>query len=61
MSKWTAKFGPWRLCHTEKHMDYTAARKREIELKRQKGGSGFYRSIGRTFADLTRNSSPPDS
>jgi hypothetical protein len=38
----------------EQFMDYRGARKREIELKKQKGGEGFYKLIGRSFDDLTQ-------
>ena len=54
VSKWTAKFGPWRLVHSEQYSRYAEARKREIQLKRQKGGAGFYKLIGRTLDQLTR-------
>lgn len=50
-SKWTAKFGPWRLVHRERFEDYRGAREREIELKKQKGGEGFYKLIGRSYDD----------
>ena len=52
ISKWTAKFGPWRLVHAEQFTDYTGARKRELQLKKQKGGEGFYKLIGCTFDGL---------
>jgi putative endonuclease len=42
-SKWTAKFGPWKLVYSEPHTNYSAARRRELLLKRQKGGAGFFR------------------
>ena len=61
VSKWTAKFGPWRLVHTERYANYTDARKREIQLKRQKGGIGFYRLLGRTFEHLTGSIEPAGS
>ena len=54
VSKWTAKFGPWRLVHTEQFADYSGARKRELALKKQKGGEGFYKLIGRSFENLTQ-------
>jgi putative endonuclease len=53
ISKWTAKFGQWSLVHAERFGDYGGARKREIELKKQKGGEGFYKLIGRSFENLT--------
>jgi putative endonuclease len=52
ISKWTAKFGPWRLVHSERFANYRGARKREIELKKQKGGEGFYELVGRSFENL---------
>ncbi len=60
-SQWTARYIPWRLVHVEKFVDYRAARKREIELKRQKGGKGFYKLVGRSFADLTNAVKPTGS
>jgi putative endonuclease len=54
ISKWTAKFGPWRLVHMEPFVDYQGARKREIELKQQNSGEGFYKLIGRSFDDLSQ-------
>ena len=42
-------------------MDYSGARKREIELKKQRGGEGFYKLIGRSFDDLTQIGKPSDS
>jgi len=58
LSQWTAKFGPWRPVHAERSANYTEARKREIQLKRQKGGNGFYTLIGRTFENLTGATDP---
>ena len=46
LSTWTAKFIPWEMVHREIHPDYTAARKRELLLKKQKGGNGFFRLTG---------------
>ena len=43
---WTARFRPWALVHTERFDDYRAARSREIELKSQKAGWGFFRQTG---------------
>ncbi len=57
-SNWTSKFGPWRLVHTEPFSDYREARKREIELKKQKGGKGFYKLVGRSFKELTQREKP---
>ncbi len=61
VSKWTSKFGPWRLVHAEQFTGYSGARKRELELKKQKGGEDFYKLIGRTFDDLTQREEQSDS
>ena len=39
---WTKRYRPWTLVLSEQHPDYRSARKREIELKAQKGGKGFF-------------------
>ena len=41
-STWTARNRPWELVHVESYENYSEARKREVCLKRQKGGVGFY-------------------
>jgi predicted GIY-YIG superfamily endonuclease len=46
VSKWTKHRGPWTLRWTSEAMSITDARKLENELKRQKGGDGFYRITG---------------
>ena len=46
VSKWTKLRGPWRLIWASQPMDLSNARKLENELKRQKGGAGFYRLTG---------------
>ena len=46
VSKWTAKFRPWRLVHIEEFQSYSGAREREILLKKQKGGMGFFKLTG---------------
>src|SRR5438552_1745744 len=43
---WTARHRPWRLVWTEKHVDYTSAKKRENSLKAQKGGKEFFGKTG---------------
>ncbi len=43
---WTARHRPWRLVWTEKHADYTSAKKRENDLKAQKGGKGLFAKTG---------------
>jgi putative endonuclease len=45
-SKWTAKYGPWKRVWQSEALDLSAARKLENLLKRQKGGTGFYRITG---------------
>jgi predicted GIY-YIG superfamily endonuclease len=45
-SMWTARNRPWELVHVESYRNYTEARKREICLKKQKGGVGFYALTG---------------
>jgi putative endonuclease len=39
---WTRRYRPWELVYTEAHADYTSARKREVELKAQKGGRSLF-------------------
>ena len=41
-SKWTARHIPWELVKVEPYADYSEARKRELKLKKQKGGFGFF-------------------
>jgi putative endonuclease len=43
LSAWTSRYRPWALVYQERKPDYGLARRRENELKRQKGGSGFFR------------------
>ncbi len=45
-SGWTAPYRPWILVHEERFENYRTARRREIELKRQKGGQRFYQLTG---------------
>jgi putative endonuclease len=51
-SVWTSRYSDWRLVHVEQYLNYTRARKRELVLKKQKGGSGFYKLLGRTREQL---------
>ena len=46
MSKWTRGKGPWALVWESSRLNLSEARKLENLLKRQKGGSGFYRITG---------------
>ncbi len=43
---WTVRYRPWRIVYQETHASFTAARLRENELKRQKGGKGFFEKTG---------------
>ena len=43
---WTSRYRPWRLVHSEQYPNYRFARIRELELKAQKGGSGFFAKTG---------------
>jgi putative endonuclease len=45
-SKWTSKHGPWEMLWTSKAMSLADARKLENQLKRAKGGNGFYQITG---------------
>jgi putative endonuclease len=45
-SKWTRGKGPWKLIWSKSGMSLTEARVFEKQLKRQKGGAGFYRMTG---------------
>ena len=47
VSKWTRGKGPWTLIWQSGDMNLSDARKLELSLKRQKGGDGFYRIIGK--------------
>jgi len=51
-SVWTSRYSDWRLVHVEQYLSYSQARKRELVLKKQKGGSGFYKLLGRTREQL---------
>jgi putative endonuclease len=46
VSKWTRGRGPWRLVWNKGPFTLSEARKLEQDLKRQKGGSGFYQKTG---------------
>ncbi|MGH7992837.1 MAG: GIY-YIG nuclease family protein [Limisphaerales bacterium] len=41
ISKWTRKYGPWRLVWTSEYLSLSCARRLENQLKRQKRGIGF--------------------
>ncbi len=61
VSKWTAKYRPWRLVHLEKFPTYAGAREREILLKKQKGGNGFYKLTGLDPSHFRSKAAPPGS
>jgi predicted GIY-YIG superfamily endonuclease len=46
VSKWTRGKGPWKLAWSSEEMSLGDARKLENELKRQKGGIGFFALTG---------------
>jgi predicted GIY-YIG superfamily endonuclease len=46
VSKWTKYRGPWKLVWQSEPLSLGEARKLENELKRQKGGAGFYARTG---------------
>jgi putative endonuclease len=46
ISKWTTRYRPWELVHVERFNSYTDARKRELLLKMQKSGQGFFQLTG---------------
>ena len=46
VSRWTVRHRPWEVVYTEWHTSYRAARKRELQLKAQKSGQGFYALTG---------------
>ncbi len=45
-SRWTKSRGPWRLVWKSEALSLSVARKLENQLKRQKGGDGFFRMTG---------------
>jgi putative endonuclease len=51
VSQWTRNRGPWRLVWQGDPMTLSDARKLENQLKRQKGGRGFYQLTGLVRAD----------
>ena len=54
VSIWTARHAPWEIVHVEQHENYSSARKKELLLKRQKGGTGFYTLTGLEPARFTK-------
>lgn len=57
LSKWTSRYRPWTLVYSQRFADYTAARKFENQLKRQKGGIGFFKTTGLSRDTLPLRSS----
>jgi putative endonuclease len=53
---WTSRHRPWSLVHVEWYSEYTGARRRELELKRQKGGAGFFAKTGLDAARFRQGS-----
>jgi len=43
---WTRRHQPWTIVHVERYESYADARRRELDLKAQKGGAGFYAKTG---------------
>jgi putative endonuclease len=53
---WTKRYRPWTLIHSERHASYAEARRRELRLKAQKGGAGFFAMTGLNPSDFPRRS-----
>ena len=45
-ASWTKRYRPRMLVFSEAHPSYAQARRRELELKAQKGGKGFFAKTG---------------
>jgi putative endonuclease len=43
---WTRRYQPWTIVHIERYESFGDARRRELDLKAQKGGAGFFRKTG---------------
>jgi putative endonuclease len=54
LAQWTSRHRPWIVVHQQVCTDYTTARKLENELKRQKGGAGFYTQTGLDEANFRK-------
>jgi putative endonuclease len=46
LKAWSKRYRPWSIVFREQHPNYSSARRRELELKRQKGGKGFFDKTG---------------
>ncbi len=61
MRGWSARYAPWKLVYWEEYQEYSQARRREIELKRQKSGGKFYEMTGVEAKDHPRKRTPSGS
>jgi putative endonuclease len=43
---WTARYAPWQLVYSERCENYSVAKRRELQLKAQKRGDGFWTTTG---------------
>jgi putative endonuclease len=43
---WTARHAPWQLVYSEGYENYSLAKRRELQLKAQKHGNGFWTATG---------------
>jgi len=55
-ASWTKRYRPWTLVFSETHPNYAQARHRELDLKAQKGGKGFFEKTGLDAARFRRDS-----
>ncbi len=52
---WSARYAPWRLVYSEEHGGYSTAKRRELQMKAQKGGDGFWKITGLDPAQFSRS------
>ena len=57
-SSWTNRYRPWTLVLSEEYPTYAEARRRELDLKAQKGGKGFSRRPDSTRHGLAAAHNP---
>ena len=55
-SGWTKRYQPWILVHVERCESFGEARRRELDLKAQKGWSGFFLKTGLDPVQFKRGS-----
>ena len=55
ISHWTARHRPWVLVYVERFGNYRLARERELQLKGQKSGSGFFALTGLDRSRFSRS------